>query len=59
MLRKDPKRDSATVNGLTVRMDARRVVDWKSGRCILRKLETKYCTKCAMREEKMKRMVNE
>lgn len=59
MLRNDPKRVSAAVNGLTVRMDARRVADWRSGRRILRKLENNYCTKCAMRKVKMKGMVNE
>lgn len=58
MLRKDPKRVSAAVDGLKVQMDARRVADWRSGRRILRKLETNYCTKCAMRKVKMKGMVN-
>lgn len=59
MLKKDPKWVSAVVSGMKVRMDARRVADWRSGGRILRKLERKYCAKCALREVNMKGMVNE
>lgn len=48
MLRKDPKRVSAAVSGRKVRMDARRDADWRSGGRMLRKLESNYCTICAL-----------
>lgn len=59
MLKKDPKRVSAAANGMKVRVDARRVVAWRSGGRMLRKLKRSYYTKCAPREVNMDRLVNE
>lgn len=59
ILKKDPKRVSAAPNGMKVRMDARRVADWRSGGRMLRKLERNYFTKCAPREVNVEGLVNE
>lgn len=59
MLKKDPKRVSAAVNGTKMRMVARRVADWRSGGRILRKLESNCCTKYALREANMKGQLDE
>lgn len=59
ILKKDPRWVSAAPNGMKVRMDARRVADWRSGGRMLRKLERNYFTKCTPREVNVEGLVNE